>query len=844
MTELKKAEHKGKQASITVFLSLILLLILSFIFTIIEGARVHTARVFADRALTTAMDSVLAEYYGPLWEEYHLFGLYTGEESLDENRNQMEQKLFDYMSFSFSPVKDNEALSSKEIWELYDISTENITVGDEAMLMDYQGKLIINEAVEYMKYREIGDGLAFLLDKLSLMEQPEKVSYIQKEKQRVEKELVEIDKSILELMKLFDGLLTSKKGIEITKDGRLKTTSNFIKKICFEEATMESVGINHESVFLAQKNSYVNPEKYFDTIQEFYIRMSELLLAQETLREAMITIELSLSEKEMELVALNASAEKPEDIKEEIKVIKKEIKELKAEMEDIEEEISAMEERITAYSYAVQTANASLLQLISDIKPLITAAVSVVNNIIVKTETALPLIEQYEALLNIEKEFIGSDIFEGFEEELNGLKKYVADGDNNYDFHQMKDILEQNLTVLINMDNTLVRGEAELLDKRYPASMETFLKAEAIITAYRIHGLTLDYSTLVLDKSQVKDPLNEAGNLLNAGIMSLILDTGSLSESEISDDLLPSDVAALSKEKKDFLTELQSFFENTVLGESSNSGDLFGSFAEETKASSLLSNAVNQTAEHLLYQEYIKDHFGRYVSDEQKAIMQKPSVLTYEQEYLLVGQSSDRENLASVITRIIFLRTIFDFVSILGDKAKCNEAKVVASALVGFTGLTILVYITQYIILIVWAFAEALLDTCALMMGKEVPILKRKVVMELPELFLINRVFLQSKVEQVTNSTELSFSYQDYLGMFLLLKNKEDLTYLSLDLIQENIKLRYDENTFSIQNCLFGYSAEADFTIKPKFLGVSFMKNIFPISNGAFTYKVKSTYSY
>ena len=69
-----RALHIKEEGTITVFLSLILLLILSLLFTMIEGARVNTAKVFAERALTAAMDSTLAEYYGPLWEEYHIFG--------------------------------------------------------------------------------------------------------------------------------------------------------------------------------------------------------------------------------------------------------------------------------------------------------------------------------------------------------------------------------------------------------------------------------------------------------------------------------------------------------------------------------------------------------------------------------------------------------------------------------------------------------------------------------------------------------------------------------------------------------------------------------------------------
>ena len=69
---------KKKDGSITVFLTLILLLILSLIMTILEGARISVAQVFAERALITSMDSLLAEYYRPLFDEYHIFALDLG----------------------------------------------------------------------------------------------------------------------------------------------------------------------------------------------------------------------------------------------------------------------------------------------------------------------------------------------------------------------------------------------------------------------------------------------------------------------------------------------------------------------------------------------------------------------------------------------------------------------------------------------------------------------------------------------------------------------------------------------------------------------------------------------
>jgi hypothetical protein len=223
--------------------------------------------------------------------------------------------------------------------------------------------------------------------------------------------------------------------------------------------------------------------------------------------------------------------------------------------------------------------------------------------------------------------------------------------------------------------------------------------------------------------------------------------------------------------------------------------------------------------------------------------VRKPSALLYEQEYLLQGKMSDQENISSVISKLIFYRTILDFISILGDKAKCNEAKLVATSLVGFTGLPILIGITQTLILIIWSFAEALLDVCALMMGKEVPVFKKKVVMEFADLFLINRSYLQTKASQTVDGKELSLSYHDYLRVFLLLKDKEELAYRSMDLIQENINLRY-EDTFHIDKCLFGYQVAVDYRIEPKFTGFTFVQKYIGGSVTGFHFSTKASNSY
>ncbi len=338
------------------------------------------------------MDSVLAEYYGPLWEEYHIFGLNTGEGSDKEQKEQITSKLSDYMSYTFSPNQNQNPY--KDCLELYDISLDSISVKDETMLMDYQGELLINEAVEYMKYSEIGDGIELLLDKLTLLETPKKVSVIYEEKEKVEEELVEIDEGILELMELLDGLKTGKKGIELNNDGTLKTAEFYVKKICFEEVSKDAVGINQDDIFLALKDSYTNPTLEFDTISNSITNIELVLqrLAEIPIDEE--NINLTISGLQAQLPQINSADEENTEVQRQIEAISDSINGLQVYKEALQKEKINMERKKVQLVSAIHASKNRLSQIIKEILPLINVSIATIDNIIQKSEKAEPLIKE------------------------------------------------------------------------------------------------------------------------------------------------------------------------------------------------------------------------------------------------------------------------------------------------------------------------------------------------------------------------------------------------------------------------------------------------------------------
>lgn len=841
----KKSVIQSTEGSITIFLSLILILVLSLFLSIIEGARVSAAKIYAERSLSTAMDSVLAEYYGPLWEEYHIFGYYSNAGSEAERREQEEAKLKDYISCTFEPDKELSGLTASNYSDLFDAGLDSISVSEETGLTDYQGRLFINEAVEYMKYKEIGNLAESFLDKLSLLKTPEKVSYIYEEKQKAEEQLVEIDREILNLMELLDGLKTSNKGIEVTKQGGLKTTDYFVKKLCFGDITGQAVGINREEIFLALKSSYVNPAFELNNLTEGLKGLEEVNRQLTDISYSLYSVSYRISEEQSRLGELNAKKKKTEEDKRQIDEIQQRIETLYSDISYLNRTTENAQSWKQSLIMTINTSKNNLRELIAGIRPKLSAAISVIEDILYKSQTVEPLINKYQEILESSRGVISEDIYAGLEEDFIEMKKYTALDSKGYNFPEMKLILEKDLIVLNNTEAYLRLGDDQLSYNWYQSAIGYYNMAAAELNNYTIYGLKLDYGTLVIDKAGSGNPVSIINDLLQNGLMSMVIDKESLSDRELAQASLPSGLAAVSSESTDMLTRLEELFKTAFsgVGQAGTSG-IFQGLNSLTRLKSFAAEGLNKLAEQLLFQDYIQENFTGY--SYQKEINEaKPSALAYEQEYLLIGKDSDKANLAAVISRLIFLRTILDFVSLVGDSTSMKEAKAVAAAAVGFTGLPILVGITQVLIMLVWSLAEALLDVSALMSGKEIPIIKKEIILELPELFMLSRDFLKTKAEALTEGKGLtSFTYQDYLKLFLMVKNKEELTFRSMDLVQENIKLRYNEGCFRIDQCIFGFKAKAEFTAAPKFINISFLKEYLNNIPEGYHFTKELAYSY
>ena len=68
-----KSREREIRASTSVYFALVMLLVVSLLFTLLEGARIEGLKAAVKMNSEVEAESMLAGYVSPLWEKYHIF---------------------------------------------------------------------------------------------------------------------------------------------------------------------------------------------------------------------------------------------------------------------------------------------------------------------------------------------------------------------------------------------------------------------------------------------------------------------------------------------------------------------------------------------------------------------------------------------------------------------------------------------------------------------------------------------------------------------------------------------------------------------------------------------------
>ncbi len=202
----------------------------------------------------------------------------------------------------------------------------------------------------------------------------------------------------------------------------------------------------------------------------------------------------------------------------------------------------------------------------------------------------------------------------------------------------------------------------------------------------------------------------------------------------------------------------------------------------------------------LIFDEYIFEKCGYYGNEN------VDSPLGYELEYIFAGKESDYKNLEAVVNRLFLIREASNYIHIMSDSRKIEEARALALTASAIMAVPELEEVLKTAIIFAWTFAETISDLRLLLTGGKVPLIKTNASWNLS---IENMLDFRNNLK---NGGGSGLSYEDYLKILILTKNEKDKTVRMMDVIEMNVRQTDGNSRFKLDNCLDVFRAK--FTVK------------------------------
>ena len=731
----EKRENKYGKAgcrldgAITILTTISVMLILSLVLVSLESARQQGAVTMVRMNTQMAAESVLGEYYAPLFDEYGLYGLYGTD---------IEEELRSYLEASAKPSEASGKTS--DYGYAYEIA--DVALARSVGLLYGGASICKNQMIEEGAVSGAQDLAEMLLRAVNLLKDSESVVDVLDRQQKVELQLSKYDEKMLELMKWIDGLETDKTGVVFQKDGTVKTHSQFVKRAVNGTVSAESVHMNNEAVFRQLESKYTN-----------------------------ITAEANAVAK---LLAAVTTAD--------------------------DDRWTLIQYRHAKLAVAVQAASIGAEK-----------ALPIIDELIELQDTMRPMVREYEKFLETMKSAVDEDLYESLESTLKTMKTYVGltPDAKTYDFDGMKATLSNDYAILSE-----VRSMVTITPKLLTEWKTLYSVLPNKVTGYSLDHLEIDYSLLRKSSASETSFWAMVKSAVTSGIVGGVYsDDTELSKTSIwFQPNLPSTMS---------LGDLDSLY---VFPELEEGGSVGVGLLKSLLQGNLLRNLMNRLAdgivemsEKILLIAYMADHMSCFADSSFSGVMH------YEQEYLLYGSRSDSANQKSATKSILGIRVLMNILHVFTDTAKKAEALAVATELLSVIPLPILIKLTEYVILVIWAVQNAYLETAELIAGKSVPlaVTSESFQLSLTEAVSMTKAKRLERAEQYVAEKGFRIGYRQYLLLLMMFRSSDTLTVRALDLIQLNIRAKY-EPKFLIRDCVYGFEATVTADIPALYTGVAF----------------------
>ncbi|MEY8339437.1 DUF5702 domain-containing protein [Lachnospiraceae bacterium 62-35] len=407
-------------------------------------------------------------------------------------------------------------------------------------------------------------------------------------------------------------------------------------------------------------------------------------------------------------------------------------------------------------------------------------------------------LEQSRQRFTDEMSDLGEEALKLLEQEIGQYESYISeDGERRKEVVEEIKIAQENRSLTEEVMKEAEEVE-EYIENWEGEDEEDELDEEALWRPVREHFKGFQEGRVncphgVQDKEK-KNTLEKLKQMMEGSLLTLVVPEGKqVSEKKISSEGLPS-----------------------VLYGGKTSGDSEASLADR-----------------LLINEYCGKFFYDFLQEEERPVQ-------YELEYLAAGEMSDKANLSETVRNIFLMREGLNLLHILSDGVKREEARNLAAVLVGASGLAPLVLLVTFLIMNLWAAAEAIYDLRELLSGGKVPLWKSEGDWKLSLENMLNLGRTGKPEGSSGEQADKGLSYVSYIKLILFIEKRETLNYRIMDMIQVNIKARQPD--FSMDSCAYFLDIEAKARGKHIFFLPGLVENPYGNSTYPMSARVEKAY--
>ncbi len=772
--------HKLKGA-ISIFLVIITIPTMLLSAVLIDGSRMASAKAITQEAADLAAASALAVYNQPLKDQYGLFAMEDSanlealyKESLEatllaygmSGDAEYSERLWDIMKTTLTGQK---SYMEEPFLNLYDFSVDRCDV--EPLYSLAEQDVLENQMVEYAKFR----GLYVMADRLDIIKQLEEnkkeaeenriASQIMEDLMGTNEENIAADKAMEKLRQAIEDL---NKAVNLVKPAR----DSYLESL---RAEMEQIRIENTDVDDELSSADKKKAKAYEANREMLKKAAEdaCKAAQNVIDEANNTqVEVEKAKKRLgqfqDRNRVKASGNQTaqelfQDAQGNIKIYDEDyLKEIQVLLDDPilkrMSEDTDIKSKLDRVMKGIHKAITDYIDVIDELREEMEEREDGEEEEI--TDYYYYYLNSSESTKNAGTAYDGGKASRCYRPAIDQLLSYFTAA--QWDPQKLNPARKYEGTSVGQINSDFAKNQSEA-DKNKETSLEgEAAKGEVQDAVYKARpSKTFQPTGNNNDKSSFyneKGDLTASKNILAQGEKSMILDIGEV----VRDDVLG-------------LTYMFGTFKTRLTGVKKFSSE---GMSEADKKSFYMPK-------------------WRYAHPEGELDMrftpkkERETVLRSEIEYLIYGNRKDGENETAVYATIFAERLANNLIAMYMDKGTINPACHAAAGLASAATIgTVPEPVFFWIFLTACATAETALDMDYLISGGyKIPLLKKK------DNLLLSKMISRGKAAEISDYGQrgLFVSYEDYLMILLLIKEKEKRIMRTADLIEMNMKKNGNE---------------------------------------------------